>query len=79
MTGLAATQRYQGLLQLQGTCGGDGLGLAITKHIVEAHGGTLTATSSGPVRGATFTLTLPLADAAAPAGLDGMKLGDWVM
>ena len=38
---------------------GLGLGLAITKHIVEAHGGTLLAHSNGPMRGATFTIALP--------------------
>jgi signal transduction histidine kinase len=40
---------------------GLGLGLAITKHIAEAHGGSVHAQSGGPMQGATFTLTLPLA------------------
>jgi two-component system, OmpR family, phosphate regulon sensor histidine kinase PhoR len=40
---------------------GTGLGLAIVKEIVEAHGGTVSA-SSVPGDGARFTLTLPLAD-----------------
>jgi len=41
--------------------GGLGLGLAIVRHLTERHGGTISAHSRGPNRGATFTLTLPLA------------------
>jgi PAS domain S-box-containing protein len=40
--------------------GGLGLGLAIVRHIVTLHGGTVTAHSDGPGRGAVFTVTLPL-------------------
>ncbi len=40
--------------------GGLGLGLAISRQLVEAHGGTITATSTGEGQGATFIITLPL-------------------
>ncbi len=45
--------------------GGLGLGLAIVKHLVEQHGGTVTASSGGDMQGASFTVRLPLTPPAA--------------
>jgi PAS domain S-box-containing protein len=39
---------------------GLGLGLAIVRHLVELHGGTVAASSPGTDRGATFTVALPI-------------------
>jgi PAS domain S-box-containing protein len=47
----APTRRYSGL----------GLGLAIVRHIVEMHGGSVSASSPGKGQGATFKINLPLA------------------
>jgi CheY-like chemotaxis protein len=56
---------FDRFLQADGTTtrthGGLGLGLAIVRHLVELHGGTVTAQSDGKNQGATFTVTLPLA------------------
>ena len=46
----SSTRRYSGL----------GLGLSLVRHMVELHGGTVTAESAGEGRGATFTVNLPL-------------------
>jgi signal transduction histidine kinase/DNA-binding response OmpR family regulator len=47
--------------------GGLGIGLTIVRHIVELHGGSVRAESSGEGQGATFSVTLPLAATSAPS------------
>lgn len=59
----STTRRHLGL----------GLGLSITKQIVEMHGGSIAAHSEGPDRGAVFTVTLPLAH---EGGADDAAAGD---
>lgn len=50
--------------------GGLGLGLAIVRHLVELHGGTVRAESAGTDRGTTFRIELPLVAHAHPAAED---------
>jgi signal transduction histidine kinase len=55
--------------------GGLGLGMAIVRHLVELHGGTVRADSPGENLGAMFTATLPIATAATlPAGTEGRAI-----
>ena len=57
-----ATRRYSGL----------GLGLALVRHIIGAHGGLVSARSEGENRGALFTITLPLPNDDSPRSRDGL-------
>ena len=55
-------------IDAEDTAGDTGLGLAVCKGIVEAHGGRIWAESEGVGLGARFTFTLPLAGDAATVG-----------
>jgi two-component system, chemotaxis family, CheB/CheR fusion protein len=54
--------------------GGLGLGLAISRAILELHGGTLTVSSSGRGRGAVFTVHLPTALPGLPEGAEACQM-----
>jgi len=56
--------------------GGLGLGLAIARHLVELHGGTIEAESPGPGRGSTFRVRLPLAWQASDAYRSAPRKGE---
>jgi signal transduction histidine kinase/ActR/RegA family two-component response regulator len=58
------------------THGGLGLGLALVRHLMEAHGGQVRAESGGVGQGATFTLAVPIRAVAQHAG---SKVPDAVM
>lgn len=61
---------FQDFVQLEATATkrheGTGLGLALTKRLVELHEGRIWAESEGPGRGACFVVHLPLLDVPAP-------------
>jgi PAS domain S-box-containing protein len=56
---------------LERAAGGLGLGLAIVRNIVSAHGGTVRAESGGIGQGAAFIIDLPAIDAPPPADAGG--------
>ena len=56
--------------------GGLGIGLALVRHIALLHGGQVRADSGGAGRGATFTVDLPGAPAAAVAAMAELPSGD---
>jgi PAS domain S-box-containing protein len=57
----------QGPEELVRSYGGLGLGLAISKSLIESHGGAISAASAGHGTGSTFLITLPKAFRPAPA------------
>src|SRR5205807_7363760 len=72
----------QGERSFQTRYGGLGLGLAISKSLAQAHGGTLTAKSEGRDRGSTFVLTMKTVPpparaakaAAAPSEMRALRI-----
>ncbi len=54
---------FEKFRQGSAAAGGMGLGLAIVRHIVEAHAGTVTAANRADRSGASFTVTLPRSNA----------------
>jgi signal transduction histidine kinase len=57
------------------THGGLGIGLAIVRHVVELHGGTVGVESAGVGRGTTFSVSLPLAPDESQDASEGGSLG----
>ena len=55
----------QGERGLDRSQGGLGIGLSVSRKLVQLHDGEIEAASDGPARGATFTIRLPLAEQAA--------------
>jgi hypothetical protein len=73
---------WQGDSSTTRAAGGLGLGLAITKHLVELHGGEIEALSPGEGLGSTFVVRLPAAGvrrvtdgAGTPSGVKSVKNG----
>ncbi|NJR74586.1 MAG: hypothetical protein HC773_14980 [Scytonema sp. CRU_2_7] len=56
--------------------GGLGLGLAIVRHLVEMHGGSVHAESPGVGQGATFWVQLPLIDTRRASAQEAQKEGE---
>jgi signal transduction histidine kinase len=57
------------------TSGGIGLGLALVRHLVEAHGGAVSVWSAGPRLGSTFEVTLPVQGVRADTAPVPLDLG----
>jgi PAS domain S-box-containing protein len=57
---------WQGHRSVGAAQGGLGIGLTLARRVVEMHQGSIEAASSGPGRGSTFVVTLPLSTAPGP-------------
>jgi signal transduction histidine kinase len=54
---------------------GLGLGLSIARHLVELHGGSITAQSGGSQQGSTFVVRIPMSSRVSPAaGVTGANI-----
>jgi signal transduction histidine kinase/ActR/RegA family two-component response regulator len=62
-------------MQLSREKGGLGLGLSIVRHLVELHGGSVNAESDGALRGARFTVSLPLRSRRAKPSMPPPRVG----
>jgi len=52
---------------------GEGIGLAVSREIIQAHRGRIWATSAGPGRGSTFTIALPVVGADQQGELEAVS------
>ncbi len=57
---------WQASMSPSNAAGGVGIGLSLTRHIMELHGGSVRAQSAGAGQGSTFTITVPLPERDVP-------------
>ncbi len=65
----STTRSYNGL----------GMGLAIVRHLVEMHGGTVQAASAGKGQGSTFLVRLPMQARTGKSGFSAVGLGEFAI